>query len=165
MKIFANLNFLKKILVILTLFTSMAVVVPKPVQASIGGELMSPICDVLVGIGDGVINILHKYTVKQQITMIRVSTQDNILETIFKIAAVILAVVAAIALACTLVGGIGVALTAISSAIAGTGAASRNYSRRRSSRYYWKKYWYSCCFICSRWNLFCKFNIRLGWMV
>lgn len=135
MKIFANLDFWKKILIILTLFTSMAVVAPKPVEASIGGELMSPICDLLVGAGDAVMNILHKHIIKQQITMIRVSTSDNVIETIFKTLAVVAAVALAIAVVCAVVGGIGVALTAITSATSGTGAAARNYSswRRRSN--------------------------------
>ena len=73
MKIFANKNIWKKLVIIFILFSSITFFIPEPVQASVGGTLMEPICSSLIGIGDGIVNVLHKFIIKQEVSLIRVS--------------------------------------------------------------------------------------------
>lgn len=107
MKIFANNNIFKKIILSFVLLLSFSFVAPEPVQASVGGEIMNPICDLLVGLGDGIMNIMHKAILKQDITLLRVSEGKwNIVQIIIVAAAIIV---------------IGVALIATGGALAGAG--------------------------------------------
>ena len=59
MKIFANKSILKKIIIIFLLIFAISFTKPQPVHASVGGELMKPVCDLVVGLGDGVIKVIH----------------------------------------------------------------------------------------------------------
>ena len=107
MKIFANNNIFKKIILSFVLLLSFSFVAPEPVQASVGGEIMNPICDLLVGLGDGIMNIMHKAILKQDITLLRVSEGKwNIVQIIIVAAAIIV---------------IGVAIIATGGALAGAG--------------------------------------------
>lgn len=125
MRIFANKNIWKKIVVIFVLITSLSFVTPKPVAAGIGGELMEPICELLVGFGDGVVNIVHSLLVKQDMTLIRVDLNNGILGFI-RAALTVLAAALVIAGIVAATGGIGVVVLAITKGVAvsalGTGA-------------------------------------------
>ena len=72
MKIFANKSIWKKIVIIFLLITSISFATPQPVHATVGGELMKPICDLLVGLGDGVIKVIHIGILGQDNTLLRV---------------------------------------------------------------------------------------------
>ncbi len=50
MKIFANKKIWKKIVIIFLIITAFSFTIPKPVEASIGGDLMKPICAFVVGV-------------------------------------------------------------------------------------------------------------------
>ena len=50
MRIFANKKIWKKIVILFLLITVFSFTIPKPVEASIGGELMKPICAFIVGV-------------------------------------------------------------------------------------------------------------------
>lgn len=62
MKIFENKSLLKKIAIILIIVTIFSFCFPETVSASddgVGGKLLSPIVDLFVFLGDGVMNIIH----------------------------------------------------------------------------------------------------------
>ena len=106
MKFFANKNIFKKIVLTFVLLFSFSFVLPKPVQA-VGGEIMNPICDFIVGFGDGAMNVMHKAILRQDVSLIRISDGGwNIAQVIIVAAAVIV---------------IGVALVATGGALAGAG--------------------------------------------
>ena len=77
MKIFANKSIWKKIVIIFLLIISISFVAPKPSQASVGGELMKPVCDLLVGLGDGVVKIIHIGILGQDNTLLRIHELRN----------------------------------------------------------------------------------------
>ena len=80
MKFFANRNIWKKIVIVLSLIFSMSFVKPAPVNAGlkeVGGELMEPICDLLVWLGDGALSVAHSALVHQETTIIRVDLNDG----------------------------------------------------------------------------------------
>lgn len=85
MKIFAKTkNLWKKIILVFTIFTTISIVTPEPVQATSlpGGELMTPIASFLVGLGDGIMDAIHSSLIHQGRTIIRIdikkSWTDNI---------------------------------------------------------------------------------------
>lgn len=85
MKIFANANIWKKLVIVFLAVLCLAFVAPKCVEASdhIGGTLMKPICSFVVWVGDGITNIFHKILIKQDTTIITVdlnSTATTILK-------------------------------------------------------------------------------------
>ena len=118
MKIFANKNIFKKIILAVLLLLSFSFVSPEPVEAGIGGELMQPICDFLLGLGDGVVSIIHNVVLKQERTAIRIDLNTGILG-ILKIVACVAAFVLATVAVVVITGGIGVGLSALKVAIAG----------------------------------------------
>lgn len=126
MKIFANKSIFKKIVLIVLLLLSFSFVSPEPVQAGVGGELMEPICDFLVGFCDGIMAALHKYILKQDTTIIHINTEAFVGEGIVKFIATVLGAIIIAALIAVGVGAIGMAFTALASAIGavGTGAAA-----------------------------------------
>lgn len=128
MKIFAENSILKKIIIILVLLTSVWFVKPKPVQAGIGGELMQPVCDLLVSLMDGIMNVTHHVLMGQQTTLIRVNLTDSIWDKIQRIAVTAIVVFAVLAAAAILtVAGaiaIGAVLTAVGLAVPSTIVAS-----------------------------------------
>ena len=89
MGIFANRRIWKKLVIVLLLITIFAFVVPQSVQASdddetsIGGTLMKPICNLLVGLCDGVLNLLHRFVVDSDDTLIRISLSSGWLRKTF----------------------------------------------------------------------------------
>lgn len=80
MKIFANANIWKKLVIVFLAVLCLAFVAPKNVEAAddhIGGTLMKPICSFVVWFGDGVTNVLHKVLIKQDTTIITVDTNQG----------------------------------------------------------------------------------------
>ena len=77
MKNFAKKNILKKIIIVFMIITSFSFTKPKEVNAGVGGTLMAPICDLLVGLGDGAVNVIHKTLIKQDETLLRFSNVDK----------------------------------------------------------------------------------------
>ena len=126
MKIFANKNIFKKIVLTLFLLLSFSYVSPEPVQAGVGGELMEPICDFTVGLCDGIMGALHKYILGQDITIIPIHLDAFVGEGIVKFIVTVLGAIIIAALIAVGVGVIGMAFTALASAIGavGTGAAA-----------------------------------------
>ena len=98
MKIFANKSIWKKIVLIFLLIISISFVAPLPAQASVGGELMKPVCDLLVGLGDGVIKIIHIGILGQDSTLLRIHEggMGSFVNIVLKVAAIAVAI-------CTLV--------------------------------------------------------------
>ena len=127
MKIFANRSIWKKIVIIFSLIISMSFVEPAPVNAGIGGTLMEPICDLLVGLGDGFMNVTHNILVGQETTLIRVNlntTEQDVLRIAFT-AFVFIAVLAAAAV----ITGVGaLAVGAITGALTSGAAAAAGVS-------------------------------------
>ena len=114
MKIFANKNIWRKIVIVFLLISVFSFVAPEPVEAkktdmSVGGTLMEPICDLLVGACDGVINIIHKILIKQDLTLIKVNLNSGLL-TFLRIALTILVAIGVTAL---IVAGGGFAIAAV----------------------------------------------------
>ncbi len=78
MKIFANKNIWRKIVLIFITITILTFVTPVTVQAAtFGGNLMKPVVNLLVGVGDGFINVLHKVILKQQESRISIVTYEG----------------------------------------------------------------------------------------
>ena len=74
MKIFANKKIGQKILIIIGILVLISVIFPKPVAASnLGGALMGVIMSFFVGIADGVITIVHKVFVDQDVAIYVIS--------------------------------------------------------------------------------------------
>ena len=122
MKIFANRSIWKKIVIFFSLILSIAFVEPKPVQAGIGGTLMEPVCDLLVGIGDGFMNVTHHVLIGQETTLIRVNLKDGGWG-IVRIVVTILAVAAALAAAALLTAGGAIAIGWIITHLGGVAAS------------------------------------------
>lgn len=118
MRIFANKSIWKKIILIFLLIISISFIQPQPVHASVGGELMKPVCDLLVGLGDGVIKIIHIGILGQDNTLLRVyeGGMGNVINIVLKAAAIAVLVITVIMAMPSILAVIGGAATAISSA-------------------------------------------------
>ena len=100
MKIFANKNIWKKIIIILLIMLSFSFMVPKPVNATVGGTLMKPISSLLVGFGDGIMRVINKLITGQNTTLIRVEEGESFNKIQMAIiAAVIIAVIVIVSVA------------------------------------------------------------------
>lgn len=118
MKIFANKSIWKKIILIFLLIISISFIKPEPVQASVGGTLMKPVCDLLVGLGDGVVKIIHICILGQDNTLLRINeggigSAIRIALIAIAIAVIVIAIVVAMP---SILAVIGSAASAISSA-------------------------------------------------
>lgn len=121
MEIFAKKNIWKKIVIIFILLFSFSVFEPKPVEAGIGGTLMKPVSQLVVGFGDGVMKIIHHLLIGQDLTIIRI-VERGWLQTAITIAIVIVIAIAATICIVSVVGAIAApGAVAIGAAIAGTG--------------------------------------------
>ena len=123
MRIFANKSLWKKILIVIALLTSVSFVNPEPVHAGVGGELMEPICDFIVGLGDGIIGVLHKVILGQDITIMTINLYDVLNSPFVKIVAAILGGIIIAALLALGAGLIGATFIALGEAI-GAGSAA-----------------------------------------
>ena len=118
MKIFANKSIWKKIILIFLLIISISFIKPEPVQASVGGTLMKPVCDLLVGVGDGVVKIIHICILGQDNTLLRVyeGGLGNVINIVLKVIAIAVIVIAIVVAMPSILAVIGGAVSAISSA-------------------------------------------------
>ena len=73
MKFFANKNIFKKIVIIFIAIMAISCIVPKVASAGIGGELMSPIMSLFVGIADGINTLIQKFFLHQEPTILVIS--------------------------------------------------------------------------------------------
>lgn len=116
MKIFANNSLWKKIVIILLVIFSISFIEPIPVNASIGGKLMEPICDLLVGICDGIIKVAHNTIIHQETTLIRVNLNTTA-EDILRVAITVFAFVLAFVALAIVTGGVSAVVGAVSAAV------------------------------------------------
>ena len=78
MKIIQNKNMIQKIVLLLLIFVSFNFICPNIANAgtgddgNLGGVLIGGVCDLLTALGDGVMNIIHKFAVGQEDTIIHV---------------------------------------------------------------------------------------------
>lgn len=122
MRIFANKSIWKKIVIIFLLIISISFVAPKPAQASVGGELMKPVCDLLVGLGDGVVKIIHIGILGQDNTLLRIyeGGMGSLISTVLKVAAIAVCFIA-IVVAASIIGPIIAGASGISAILASGG--------------------------------------------
>ncbi len=91
MKIFANQNIWKKIVLVFLVITTISFVSPKVSRAdeddnaTVGGVLVAPICTLLVTIGDGAVNIIHKCVVASDESIVHVDWGSSGWKTVLKI--------------------------------------------------------------------------------
>ena len=123
MKIFANKSIWKKIVIIFLLITSISFTTPEPVQAGWGGELMEPICDLLVGLADGFMNVTHSVLIKQETTIIKVNLNDT-LESIFRVAITAIVFLVVLAAAAAITAGGALAVGAVTAAYTASSAGA-----------------------------------------
>ena len=121
MKIFANANIWKKLVIVFLAVLCLAFVAPKNVEATdndhIGGTLMKPICSFVVWFGDGVTNILHKILIKQDTTIITVDMNDTA-TTVLKWVMITLGVLAVVVTGGAAILGVSTIAGAVGSVIA-----------------------------------------------
>ena len=118
MRIFANKSLWKKIVIIFLLIISVSFTTPKPVQAGWGGELMEPICDLLVGLADGFVNITHHILMGQETTLIKVNLNITAMD-ILRVAVTAFVFLAVMAAAAALTAGGALAIGAVVAALGG----------------------------------------------
>lgn len=105
MKIFQNKNLFKKLMIIFLVITIFSFCMPKAVRANddgVGGKLLKPVIDLMLGIGDGIMDILHEIIYHQDQSSITVDMSTKWWD-IFKtvMVAIIVAVVVAAAVIVT----------------------------------------------------------------
>ena len=119
MNIFANRSIWKKILIVFFMILTISCIKPKTVKAaSIGGELMEPICDFLVGFADGFMNASHHILIGQETTLIRVNLSDGVWD-ILRIAVTAVVFLLVLAAAAALTAGGAIAVGAVITALGG----------------------------------------------
>ncbi len=123
MKIFANKSIWKKIVIAFLLSISIFCTKPEPVYAGIGGELMEPVCDVLVGLADGFMNLTHSILIGQETTLIRIGLNSD-LTTFFRVAITAIVFLAVLATAAAVTAGGALAVGAVTGALSSTAVAA-----------------------------------------
>ena len=113
MKIFANKNIFKKIVLTLFLLLSFSYVSPEPVQAGIGGELMEPICDFVIGLGDGIMGVIHSTFLGQDKTILYINLSPDVKVLLKTILVIVIGIAVAVLIAYGF-GVIGAGFTALS---------------------------------------------------
>lgn len=142
MKFFTKKGIVNKlILVLLVLIVFNAIIPTNQVCAasdeSMGGALLKPIADLLLALGDGVLNVIHKVFYGMSEAALKISLNRTILEWMITIAvgvavAILVAVVATFVLSTVvpaILGGIATAVAGASTAIAtGISTAAANFT-------------------------------------
>lgn len=113
MKIFQNKKLFKKLMIIFLIILIFSFCVPKGVRAEdgIGGKLLDPIMSFFVGLGDGIMAILHSIIFHSDNALIHIDTSSSIWSKVIVIVAAVVLVAISIA-ACVITGG-GVAAVAL----------------------------------------------------
>lgn len=96
MKVFTSKTLVKKITITLILMILFSFVFSTNVKAeSIGGKLLKPVIDLVLSLGDGALNIVHKAILGQDITLFTISFSSTAWEIIKSIGVFVLIAVAA----------------------------------------------------------------------
>ncbi len=121
MKIFTNKSIWKKIVIAILIVLSFQMVMMKPVQADaveFGGKLLSPILSLLVGIGDGINDLIGRTIMGTNSTLYEVEMGNTFWETLGTIlvaiaaaAIAIVAIVATMGLAAVALAAVGITAT------------------------------------------------------
>lgn len=106
MRLITNKNIKRKILIAILIIIVASFIFPVKAQASIGGKLLEPVIDLVVALGDGTYNIVHRVILDQEETLIRVEFDDGFWATVAKI---FVAIGAAILAAVVIIGTAGIA--------------------------------------------------------
>ena len=121
-------KFLTKIIVAICIFLALTTfAVPTKAYASWGGTLLTPIVDILVAIGDTIMEILHESIQAQDLAIIKIDGSEtwwDIVSGIFAAALAILVTVIVFAVICYVTGG----LAAVGAALAGSTAAAVTFN-------------------------------------
>ena len=110
MNIFAKKSILNKIFIVLGIILLCSFIIPKPVHAagltSFVGELLEPVMDLLVTIGDGIMQVIHSILMGQEVSLLRIDTNADW----FTVVRWAVAIIAGIAVAALLIAtGAGIA--------------------------------------------------------
>lgn len=103
MKFFENKKIWKKIVIMLLLVMFFQFAFITPVKASVeevGGTLLSPVMSLVVGLGDGIMDVLHDFIMGQSMSGINVDLEPDtpLLERILKIIGAVVVGIATVAL-------------------------------------------------------------------
>ena len=127
MKFFANKKIFKKIVLTLFLLLSFSYVSPEPVQAGIGGELMEPICELIVGLGDGIMGVIHSTFLGQDKTILYINLSPDVKVLLKTILVIVIGIAVAVLIAYGF-GVIGAGFTALSKFVAGGAVALKGFA-------------------------------------
>lgn len=110
MNIFAKKSIWNKIFIVLGIILLCSFIIPKPVHAagltSFVGELLEPVMDLLVTIGDGIMQVIHSILMGQEVSLLRIDTNADW----FTVVRWAVAIIAGIAVAALLIAtGAGIA--------------------------------------------------------
>ncbi len=115
MKVFQNKNLFKKLIIMFLFITIFSFCLPKSVRADdgVGGLLLKPVIDLLLGVGDGALDVVHKVIYHQDQSVISVDMTSKWWEIFSTIAVgIIVAVVVAAAVIAT-AGAVAAAVAAV----------------------------------------------------
>ena len=124
-----KLKLFNKIIIILLIVTSFNFIYPTISQASLGGDLMEPITNLLTSVGDGVVDIIHRYLMGQEQSILHSSSNR------WQVFIGILAGIFAIAVALAIPAGLGIpALSMGAVMLIGTGTGIFAYNALPNNR-------------------------------
>ena len=124
MKIFTKKGIIGKLIIVIILMSIIGCAVPKNISfAKDGGVLLEPITDFAIGIGDAIINIIHKVLFNMDKALLVLDKTNGFWKWIVTVATVI-AIAFIVAIAAFGIGIAGAAiLNALGTAVSGTAAA------------------------------------------
>lgn len=105
-------NFFKKIIIIILILFLFQIIIPNTVKATVASTLLEPVMNLLVAIGDGILDVLNSSIMNQDVSLIPVGSAPGFWA---RVGIAIVAIVAAITVIVLIGSGIG--------AIAGTALA------------------------------------------
>lgn len=120
MKFFTNKSIWSKIVIVLVMIILLQFCLSRPVHAEdegVGGTLLSPIVDLVLGLLDGIVDILHSSVMGQSESLIRIDMSDSFWQKALK---VLVGIVAGVIAAIVIIGTGG--LAGVAGAVAAVGA-------------------------------------------
>lgn len=127
MKIFENKSVFKKLIIVLLIIMIFSFCMPKNVKASddgIGGKLLSPVIDLLIGLGDGALNVIHTVVYHQNDTLLTVDMTNSVLAFLATITVGILAAVVVAAAVVLTAGALAAAAASIGITLSAVGVGT-----------------------------------------
>ena len=85
MKMLKLKSALKKMVIIFTLITSISFVKPEPVSAVVGGELLKPVFNLILTLGDGTMHVIHSVLLGQPKSLIKVNMNGDMIKDFFRV--------------------------------------------------------------------------------